>query len=87
MENRTTWGEIPGALKYNFTKELYLYNIENSTTAENINLTMVGPIGYTVNRTFLNPIYDDARKVINYTMESNYTVTEGTLVNIEKTPI
>ena len=31
MENYTTWGVIPGHLNYNYTKELYLFDINNVT--------------------------------------------------------
>ena len=87
MANMTTWGAIPGTLNYNYTKELYLFSIENSTTSKNIEMKAVGPIGYSVERTFTNPTYDDARKVINYTMEYEYSLTEWTRGNIESTPI
>ena len=66
------WGVMPGTLNYTFTRELYLFSIEDSTTSSHINMTSVGPISYKVERTFKNPTYDNARKVINYTMEYEY---------------
>ena len=28
LQNRTTWGSIPGTLKYNYTRSIYLFNID-----------------------------------------------------------
>ena len=64
---------MPGALNYNYTKSIHLFNISNVNPASNeIDLTSVGPLDYTVNRTFVNPVYDDAKKIVNYTMKHDY---------------
>ena len=74
MNNITRWGEIPGTLNYTYNKEVYLFNINNMTDAGEINMTSVGPLNYSVARHFNNPIYDDAKKVVNYTTSHSYTL-------------
>lgn len=83
MQNKTTWGEIPGTLNYNYTKSLYLFNIENSTSTSHVTLTTIGPLDYEVQRQFVDPVYDGARKVINYTMNYDYKLSESTSASKE----
>ena len=64
---------MPGDLNYNYTKSVYLFTVDDFNPASNeIDLTSVGPLEYTVNRTFVNPVYDDAKKIVNYTMKHDY---------------
>ena len=80
MKNYTTWGVVPGDLNYTYEKSFYLFSIESSdnTTGE-VDLMPIGPLNYSVSREFVDPVYDDARQVVNYTMAHNYT-----LINTEK---
>ena len=64
---------MPGSLNYTYTKTVYLFSLNDlDSTSNAINLTSVGPLNYKVNRTFVNPVYDDAKKVVNYTMKYDY---------------
>ena len=65
---------------------MHLFDIEESTPG-NINLASVGPIGYDVSRTFKDPTYDGARKVINYTMEYDYVLDADTPAGRERRKI
>lgn len=87
MQNMTTWGAIPGSANYSYTKSVHLFDIEDSSTPGNINLTCFGPIGYDVSRTFKDPTYDGARKVINYTMEYDYALDADTPAGRERRKI
>ena len=40
-------------------------------------MTTVGPFNFEIARTFVNPKYDDAKKVVNYTMSHEYTQTNA----------
>ena len=48
MQNVTTWGKIPGALNYTYTKELTLFDINNITNENIINMTSIGPLTYEI---------------------------------------
>ena len=75
MNNMTAWAQIPGALDYTYTKTMYLFNVQefNSET-KSIEMESYGPYDYSVARNLTNPVYDDARKVVNYTMDYEYTL-------------
>ena len=78
LYNYTRWGEIPGSLNYEYTKELYLYNLtDDDITDSSIYLGSVGPITLNVNRQFTDPIYDNAKMLVNYTMEHSYSVQQS----------
>jgi len=69
MQNMTTWAMLPGALNYKYTKSVYLFSIDSlDPDSSDINMTSVGPFNYTIERQFVKPVYDDAKKVVNYTM-------------------
>ena len=74
MQNVTTWGQIPGTLSYKYTKELQLYDIDSVAEDGTIYMTALPPLMYQIDRNFTNIAYDNARKVINYTMTHNYTL-------------
>ncbi len=38
-------------------------------------MSSYGPYDYSIDRHFHNPVYDDARKVVNYTLNYTYTLT------------
>jgi len=79
MRNITTWANIPGALNYTYSKSVYLFSIDSlDPDSALISLTAEGPMNYTVNRQFVKPVYDDAKKVVNYTMQHKYTWGEET---------
>ena len=80
MKNYTTWGVVPGDLNYTYEKSFHLFSI-NSVNDDTgyIDLKPIGPLNYSVSRTFVDPVYDDASQVVNYTMMHNYT-----LINTEK---
>lgn len=85
MQNKNNWGSIPGTLKYEYTKSVTLFNIEGVEDDTGLmEMSSIGPINYTVSREFINPVYDDAKKVINYTMEHNYTLDASNKPNIEE---
>ena len=48
-------------------------------------MSSVGPFNYTVERTFVDPIYDNAKKVVNYTMDYKYKLTNKFDKSIEDT--
>lgn len=53
-------------------------------------MTKVGPFKYNISREFVNPIYDDAKKVVNYTMKHDYELMNPIDANgnkIEETEI
>ena len=75
MLNQTAWAQIPGTLNYTYSKQVYLFSIQAADSATGvINMTHVGPFNYTVDRQFVDPVYDNAKKVVNYTMEHSYTL-------------
>lgn len=72
MQNKTAWGQIPGQLSYKYTKNVTLYSIDD-LDPDRINMTEHGPYSFNLERKFVDLVYDDHKKVINYTMQHNYT--------------
>ena len=74
MNNFTTWGQIPGSYGYSYQKNVTLFSITdiNPDTLK-ISMTSEGPFSFNVSRELVNPVYDDAKKVINYTMSHTYS--------------
>ena len=57
-----------------FVYGILLYSIDDLDFDKRIiNMTTRGPYTFEVERSFVKPIYDDHKKVINYTMQHNYT--------------
>ena len=76
MSNQTTWGQIPGHLNYTYSKEVYYFDVnKTSEHPASIEMASRGPFNYNVSRNFAQPIYDDAKHVVNYTMEHEYGLT------------
>ena len=88
VDNMGRWASIPGDLKYTYNKSVYLFSIQDiDSSSGTMDVKSVGPLDYSVKRNFTNPTYDNYRKVINYTMEYDYTLTNTQHTNIEETPI
>ena len=87
MSNTTSWASIPGTLNYTYSKQLYLFNIVNLTDDKEINMTHVGPFNYTIERQFTDLVYDDVNRVVNYTMNHNYSLSEDSSPDLELTNI
>ena len=82
MSNETTWGQIPGHLNYTFTKEIYMFDVTKLTThPARVEMETRGPFSYEINRTFVDPVYDDAKKVVNYTMQHEYNLKEDGFIS------
>ena len=52
---------------------MYLFTIDslNKDSGE-IDMSSVGPLNYEISRNFNDVVYDDAKKVLNYTMSYDY---------------
>ena len=73
MRNMTSWAEIPGGLDYNYTKAVTLFDIKNfGSDGRVINMKSSDVYNFQVSRSFKDPVYDDQRKIVNYTMEHTY---------------
>lgn len=86
QQEYATWGQIPGDLKYSYTRTYNLYEFAYNITSQaaEINLNTVGEYDFEVERIYSNATWYPQKSVVAYNQTYDYTL-RNSAVNADDT--